>query len=124
MHRTTGFLIAATAMIAIAGCAPGATTQHASRPSKTARSTYVEPKTPASPTVASQPGFENDLPSPDPMLTGRGTAYESDVGEPRWRGNPGSYDDGIRPKRVEAPSNQNAIQRNRSLPPTTPGTEQ
>lgn len=124
MHRTTSLVLAAAAAAALAACGPGATTRHGTRTPKTTTANWIEPKTPASPTVASQPGFENDLPNPDPMVTGSGTAYESDVGEPRWRNNPGSYDDGVRPKRTEAPSNQNAIQRNPSIPPTTTGTEQ
>jgi hypothetical protein len=118
---STRFLVAIAATITLAACHNGATTRPAARPHHTAA--YIEPKTPASPTVASQPGFENDLPSPDPGITGQGTAYESDLGEPRWRNNPGGYDDGTRPKRTETPSNQNAIQNKRSLPPTTSVTE-
>jgi hypothetical protein len=123
MQLSTRFLCAVAATIALAGCANGATTQHASRTAKT-NNPYIEPKTPASPTVSSQSGFENDLPRPDRAITGEGTAYESDIGSPRWRNNPGSYDDGTRPKRTEAPSNQNSMQGNRALPPTTTGTEQ
>lgn len=123
MQLSTRFLVASAATIALVGCAPGATTQHASRPTKTA-TTYTPPPKSASAMVSSQPGFENDLPRPDPGITGEGTAYESDIGEPRWRNNPGSYDDGTRPKRTEAPSNQNAMQGNRSLPPTSSTTEQ
>jgi hypothetical protein len=123
MQFSSRFLVAAAATIALAGCTNGATTQPASRSARTTPS-YIEPKTPASPTVASQPGFENELPRPDPGITGEGTAYESDIGEPRWRNNPGGYDDGTRPKKVEGTSHQHAIEGNRSLPPTTTGTEQ
>lgn len=123
MQFSTRFLVAAAATVAIAGCANGATNRPASRHATTA--TYIEPKSPASPTVASQPGFENDLPNADRHITGEGTAYESDLGSPRWRNNPGSYDDGARPKRAAPPGNQNAIEgeRDRSLPPTSTGTE-
>jgi len=114
---STRFLVAVAATITLAACGR-ANNQPAAQPHATAN--WIEPKTPASPTVATQPGFENDLPSPDPGPS----AYESDVGEPRWRNNPGSYDDGTRPKRTEAPSNQNAIQNKRSLPPTQSGAEQ
>lgn len=38
-----------------------------------------------------QKGFEDELPPPD--ARGGGPANDSDVGAPRWRNNPGSYDD-------------------------------
>jgi hypothetical protein len=125
MQLSTRFLVAVATTVALAGCARGTNTK-ASVAKSNAEPAIVETleaKKPASPTVASQPGFENDLPRPDPGITGEGTAYESDVGEPRWRNNPGSYDDGTRPKRVTPPGNKNSIEGNRMLPPTTPGTE-
>jgi len=38
-----------------------------------------------------QKGFEDSLPPPD--ARGGGPATDSDIGAPRWRNNPGSYDD-------------------------------
>lgn len=38
-----------------------------------------------------QQGFEDWLPPPD--ARGGGPAVDSDLGKPRWRNNPGSYDD-------------------------------
>ena len=114
---STRVLVAIAATITFVGCGR-ANNQPAVQPHASAN--WIEPKSAASPTVASQPGFENELANPDQKTS----AYESDVGEPRWRNNPGSYDDGVRPKRTEAPSNQNAIQNNRSVPPTTFSAEQ
>lgn len=59
-----------------------------------------------------QQGFENDLPPPDAV--GGGPAVESDLGEPRWRGNPGAYDDRTPTARPGMPQ---------SLPARPPSTQ-
>lgn len=55
------------------------------------------------PIYDTQKGFENALPPPDATGGGPVQGVDSDVGEPRWRNNPGSYDDGKRPK-TQAPT--------------------
>ncbi|MBI2388706.1 MAG: hypothetical protein HYV09_03730 [Deltaproteobacteria bacterium] len=59
-----------------------------------------------------QQGFENELPPPDAV--GGGPAVESDIGEPRWRGNPGAYDDRTPTARPGMPQ---------SLPARPPSTQ-
>lgn len=50
---------------------------------------YREPK--RGDVYDTQKGFEDQLPPPD--ARGGGPATDSDIGKPRWRNNPGSYDD-------------------------------
>lgn len=67
------------------------------------------------PVYDTQKGFEDSLAPPDAVGGGPASATDSDVGEPRWRRNPGSYDDGSRPK------HRQSVQQNNEhiLPPDT-----
>ncbi len=60
------------------------------------------------PVYDTQKGFEDTLPPPDATGGGPVQGVDSDVGAPRWRNNPGSYDDGKRPKTTPPPRQQPA----------------
>jgi hypothetical protein len=74
------------------------------------------------PVYDTQKGFENGLPPPDAVGGGPVQGTESDVGEPKWRNNPGSYDDGKRPKAAPRTHNQDMHNNtdNHVLPPDQP----
>lgn len=67
------------------------------------------------PVYDTQKGFEDGLTPPDAK---GGGPMDSDMGAPRWRNNPGSYDDGTRPE-TTTPPRQNWLERNHDhmLPP-------
>ena len=67
------------------------------------------------PVYDTQKGFEDGLTPPDAK---GGGPMDSDVGAPRWRNNPGSYDDGARPPKTAGPR-QNWLEHNDDhvLPP-------
>lgn len=68
----------------------------------------------AGPVYDTQKGFENGLPPPDGVGGGPVQGVDSDVGEPKWRNNPGAFDDGSRPKHRNQSDQNDHI-----LPPDT-----
>lgn len=100
MRTKIFFLVGAAAMLTAGGCARPqssmARAPHIDLPATTAAAPAREAKSGA--TYDTQQGFENALPPPDAVGGGPTPGVDSDVGEPKWRNNPGSYDDGKRPK--------------------------
>jgi hypothetical protein len=97
--RTT--ILCLVGALAAFGCARGQSTNmarapHVDLPRTTAAAPAREAK--SGPVYDTQQGFENNLPPPDAVGGGPVQGADSDVGEPKWRNNPGSYDDGRRPK--------------------------
>jgi hypothetical protein len=122
MRTTILCLVGALAASPLLGCARETREVRAPRvdiPASTTQTPAREAK--SEPVYDTQKGFENALPPPDAVGGGPVQGTESDVGEPKWRNNPGSYDDGKRPKATPRTHNQDMhLNDNHVLPPDHP----
>lgn len=112
MRTKIFYLVGAVAALTIGGCArtPQSTmarAPHIDIPASNASNakTADTSDTKSGAAYDSQSGFENALPPPDAVGGGPVPGVDSDVGEPKWRNNPGSFDDGKRPRSTN-PSKQ------------------